>query len=408
MNTDSRAIHEAAWCEQQIGRKQIFSITGHTSHAMYPVPKLLWLRKNAPEVFAAARHFLGVTDYLLFRLGLSPLVDYSHASRFMAFDVHALGWSQDMLSIAGVSPSTLATPVPTGTIAGKLGSVAASMLGIPEGTPVVVGGHDQVIGALGMGVVNGGRAAGSLGTYECVLVVSDLLQLNQAALDSSLNAFPHAVPGKFVTIAYFPSGIMLQWLHSILFESQSAEDYGTYWKMLESEAPEGPTGLLVTPHLIGSCNPEFDSHAKAVIYGLTLGSTRSHLYKGIIEGIASELTLISRHLESAGSTFHHINVSGGGVRSSLGLRLRAAFTGKQLHIMSCQESACLGGAILASVAMGVYPDLESAARAMVHEQESILVDPLLAQQYSAQLASYLEFRSMLVHPSPNTLLQEVK
>ena len=396
LNMDVRATREAAWMEDEIGRRQFFMLTGHTSHAMYSIPKLVWLRTHAPEVFHAAGSFQSVTSFLLLQLGLPPLVDYSHASRFMAFDVNHRTWSTDLLDLAHLSPQALPLPVQAGTVAGRLDSTAAARLGVAAGTPVVVGGHDQVIGAVGLGVIQAGRAAGSLGTYECVTVACDRLLLNDAALDSSLNSYPSAVPGQFVTIAYFPGGIMMQWLANLLHEPGNGEEE-YHFGDLESAAPAGPTGLLITPHLIGSCNPEFDAQARGTISGLTFDSTRSHLYKGILEGIAAELAIVTECLENAGCAFSDINVFGGGVRSSLGLRLRAAFTHKRLHIMSCQDSVCLGGAMLASVAVGVHPDLKSAAKAMVREQECVSDDPLLAEQYREQCTSYRQLRSLLVH-----------
>lgn len=396
LNVDVRATLEAAWWEQEMGRKRLFAITGHVSHAMYPVPKLLWLRKNIPEVFAAANRFLGVTDYLLVQFGLPPYIDYSHASRFMAFDVHGCTWSKDVLDMAGLSPDVLPIPVQAGTIAGRLGSAAAESLGVSAGTPVIVGGHDQVVGAVGLGVIEDGEAAGSLGTYDCVLVASKDLHLNDAALCASLNSYPHAVPGKFVTIAYYPAGILLQWFGDLLYGPQGGTGERQF-EELELAAPNGPTGILITPHLIGSCNPEFDSQATAAINGLTLGSTRADLYKGILEGIASEFALVAECLQNAGSTFSHINVSGGGTHSPLGLQLRAAFIQKQLHIMSSPESVCLGGAIMASVATGVYREIETAVRAMVHEKEYVQPDLHLAKQYALQVANYRRLRSTLVH-----------
>jgi xylulokinase len=188
----------------------------------------------------------------------------------------------------------------------------------------------------------------------------------------------------------------MQWLGNLLHEPGMGEE-ADHLGDLESAAPAGPTGLLITPHLIGSCNPEFDAHARATISGLTFESTRAHLYKGILEGIAAELAIVTECLENAGSTFSDINVFGGGIRSSLGLRLRAAFTHKRLHIMRCQESVCLGGAMLASVALGIHSDLESAAQAMVREQEYVPDDTLLAEQYRPQIKSYRQLRSTLVH-----------
>ncbi len=396
LNMDVRATREAAWLEKEIGRRQLFTLTGHTSHAMYPVPKLLWLRSNAPEIFTAASRFLSVTSFLLFRLGLPPFVDYSHASRFMAFDVNRCTWSQDLLDLMRISQDALPIPVQAGTVAGMLDSAAAATLGVATGTPVVVGGHDQAVGAVGLGVIEVGRAAGSLGTYECITVVSDQLLLNDAALHASLNSYPHAVPGQFVTIAYFPGGIMMQWLASLLYEREAGEE-SQHFEELESAAPAGPSGLLIMPHLIGSCNPEFDAQARGTIIGLTLDSTRSHFYKGILEGIASELALITECLERAGCNFGDINVFGGGVSSALGLKLRAAFTQKRLHIMSCQESVCLGGAMLASVAVGSHSNLKAAAQAMVREKECVSPDRALEEEYRSQVQSYRQLRSMLVH-----------
>lgn len=401
LNMDVRATQEAAWMERQIGRRQLFMLTGHTSHAMYPIPKLMWLRTHAPELFAATSRFLSVTSYLLVQLGLPPLIDYSHASRFMAFDGRRHTWSKEVLDLAQVSPDVLPTPVQAGTVAGRLEGAFASMLGVPAGTPVVVGGHDQVVGAVGLGVIGPGRAAGSLGTYECITVASDELLLNEAALQASLNSYPHAVPSMFVTIAYLPGGIMTEWLARLFYgDSTDLEEDSHRFQELEASVPAGPSGLLITPHLIGSCNPEFDAKAHAAIVGLSIHSTRSDLYKGVLEGVASELAIVTKCLEDAGLRFNDINIFGGGTRSALGVHLRAAFTRKQLHIMQCQQAVCLGGAILASVAVGVHSNLQAAVSAMVREENCIEADPLLAEQYSAQIEAYRHVRSGLVHHHP--------
>jgi xylulokinase len=396
LNTDGRAVEEAMQCSQRIARQRLFTITGHTSHAMYPVPKLMWWKAHAPEIFDSARWFLGVTDFILLRLGLTPLMDFSHAARFMALDVRARAWSREVLEMAGLMTETLSAPVPAGTVAGRLGRSAAGLLGLPEGTAVVVGGHDQVIGALGMGVTGAGRAAGSLGTYECILVASDEPQLNDAAMERGLNTYPHAVAGKYVTIAYFPSGIMLEWLGGLLCEGESEGDFEALWRGLEARVSRGPSGLIVTPHIIGTCNPEFHSSATAAMTGMTLATARGDLYKGVLEGIASELALIVDCLESSGARFDHIYASGGGTRSPTGMRLRAASTQKCLHVPRVQESVCLGGAVLSSVAMGVYADVQEAVAAMVHEDACIRPDTELVRQYQSQFARYREFRPLLM------------
>ena len=405
LNQDSRATAEAAWCEEAIGRKRLFQIAGLVTHPMYSIPKIIWLRHHRPDIFASTARFVTLIGYILERMGLPPYTDYSLASRFLAFDIHKRCWSDEILAAAGLSKDRLPVPVPAGTIAGKLDSEAASDLGLRLGTRVVLGGHDQPCGALGVGVIGGGRVSDSIGTYECILAGSDIPSLTDAALAASLNSYCHVVPDKFVTIAYFPSGIMLKWLHDFLYSNGSggisreaiAENIeADRYAFLETHSPEGPTGLCITPHLIGTCNPEFNPHARGVIAGLNPGTTRSDLYKGILEGLACELSLVTEVLAEGAGDFEDIYVTGGGSRSALGLQLRAALTGRRLHVMKSSEAVCLGTAILAGVAAGEYSDVREAVEQVVHEIEVITPNPAIAASYAEQMNRYRALRAAVI------------
>src|SRR5580704_8280799 len=98
LNQDNRATEETVWLERTLGRKRLFEITGLVAHPMYPVPKVLWLRKHRPEVFASSVGFLTVIGYVLARLGLPPYIDYSLASRYLAFDVRQHRWCEEILA----------------------------------------------------------------------------------------------------------------------------------------------------------------------------------------------------------------------------------------------------------------------------------------------------------------------
>jgi xylulokinase len=404
LNQDSRATAEAAWCEEAIGRKRLFQITGQVTHPMYSIPKIIWLRQHRPDIFASTARFVTLVGYILGRMGLPSYTDYSLASRFLAFDIRKRCWSDDILAAAGLSKDRLPVPVPAGTIAGKLDSGAASDLGLRAGTPVVLGGHDQPCGALGVGVIGGG-VSDSIGTYECILAGSDAPSLTDAALAASLNSYCHVVPDKFVTIAYFPSGIMLKWLHDLLYSNAcgnvSSETVpenieADHYAFLETHAPEDPTGLCITPHLIGTCNPEFNPHARGMIAGLTPGTTRSELYKGILEGLACELSLVTEVLAEGAGHFEDIYVTGGGSRSALGLQLRAALTGRRLHVMRSSEAVCLGTAILAGVAAGEYGDVREAVEQVVHEIRVIAPNPVIAADYAGQVTRYRALRAAMI------------
>jgi xylulokinase len=396
LNQDNRATHETDWIEKRLGHKRIFEITGLVAHPMYPLPKLLWLREHQPDLFSSAARFVSVIGYILGRLGAPPYEDYSLASRYLAFDVRQHRWSEELLEAADLDANRLPVAVPAGTVAGKLNGSAASQLGLPSGTPLVLGGHDQPCGALGVGVIKEGQAADSIGTYECVLVASDKPVLSGAALESALNSYCHVVPDKFVTIAYFPSGIMVKWFHDLLYgHDNAASTESDHYAYLEANAPEDLTGLYITPHLFGTCSPDFNPKARGMIYGLSAGTGRAEIYKGVLEGLACELSLVTKLLTDAAGDFQDMHVSGGGTRSALGLKLRAALTGKRLHVMQSPEAVCLGGAILAGVAVGEYKNVEEAVRAMVREATVIEPNAQLAGAYAEQLKRYQFMRTSL-------------
>ena len=391
LNVDNRAVKEANWLASEIGKQKIFDITGLTVHSMYPLAKILWLRKNEPDAYASSAQFLALPSYLLTRMGLPAYVDYSLASRFLAFDICNLKWSVDLLSLCELYAEQFPTTVPAGTIAGELEARVAADLGLPPSTPVVVGGHDQPCAALGCGVLEPGRVSASLGTYECLVAASEAPALSDASLAANLNTYCHVVPRRYVTLAYFPSGIMIEWfLHLIGFsgEPNPTASFEDLCAALEAHAPAGPTGLCITPHLLGTCNPDFDPAATGVISGIRPTTNRSDLYKGILEGIACEFASMAELLEQASGEFKGVYISGGGARSRLGLTLRSALAVRELHLMRCPEAVCLGTAILAGTAAGKYNSLAQAVEQMVHVTETIVPDGAIADAYKAQMERY--------------------
>ena len=385
LNADNRAVAESKSLAEEIGRRKIFEITGLAPHPMYPLPKILWLHKHAPDVFAATKCFLSLPGFLLLRLGLLPYVDYSLASRYLAFDVREREWSTQILSTCNLSSIQLPPAVPAGTIAGELSTTAAKELSLRPGTPVILGGHDQPCAALGSGVLDAGRVSASLGTYECLLAASNAPSLTETAFTANLNSYCHVVPDRYVTLAYFPSGIMVDWFARMIHR---AEDSAALLANLEQQCSTSPTGLCITPHLLGTSNPDFDPAASGVIAGIRPATTQADLYKGILEGIACEFANMADLLERAAGPFEDVYVSGGGGRSHLGLKLRAAIAKKNLHSMQCQEAVCLGTAILAGVAIGKYKSYTQAVQQVVRSTHIIAPDPSLTKQYESQKRQY--------------------
>ena len=391
LNADSRAIAQANRVAEQIGRERIFEITGLAPYPMYPLPKILWLREHQPDRFERAVGYLTLPGYLLSRLDLPAYVDYSLASRFLAFDIRQRRWSEEILSAFELSPDLFPKALPAGSMAGELSAKTAADLGLSPRTPVILGGHDQPCAALGSGVLGPGRVSASLGTYECLVGVAETPSLSPEAFAANLNSYCHVVPDRFVTLAYFPSGIMVEWLLRTLHcaeEPDHSAAASDILRDLESHASPGPTGLCITPHLLGSCNPDFDPQAAGVIAGLRPATTRSDLYKGVLEGIACEFAAMTDLLRRTVGAFTAVYVSGGGVRSRLGLQLRAALANCELHLLQCPEAVCLGTAILSGVAVGKFSGLQTAVASLVHVSETIVPELSQRKSYDFQRSQY--------------------
>jgi len=390
LNMDNRAVAQAERLKKILDPKRIFEITGLVVHPMYPVPKILWLREHQPELFAKVHQFLPVPSYLVARLGMPPCVDYSLASRFLAFDVRRKTWSDEILSAYDLEVDRFPKPVPAGTVVGQLAGQIAIDLGLSPGTVVVLGGHDQPCAALGMGVIEPGRVSASLGTYECLLAASREPVINETAYAANLNTYCHVVPDRYVTLAYFPSGIMLDWfLHLLEDERPEAEhSVDRVCSTWESRAPAGPSGLLITPHLLGTCNPDFDPKASGIIAGLRPAISAADIYKGILEGLACEFATMAELLGRVTGTFRDVYITGGGCRSKLGLDLRAALSGCRLHRTSSSDAVCLGTAILVGLGAGKYSDIPRTIEQLGHVVHTVEPDPAVADQYRGYSEQY--------------------
>ena len=153
MSQDIRGKEEIEYLESIFTRKTLYSITGLPTHPKYGINRIMWIKRNKPDIYRKARYFLGWEDFIYYKLGIEPVTDYSVAARFMAFDIRNKEWSEDILNAAGVNKNKLAKVVPSGTCVGYVNKKIGSELGLKEKVSVVAGGFDQACAALGAGVM---------------------------------------------------------------------------------------------------------------------------------------------------------------------------------------------------------------------------------------------------------------
>ena len=388
MNADNRAGAESQLLVRKIGEQQLYRCTGLPPHPMYGLPKIMWLRRHAAQLYGQTAVFASPSGYVLARLGLPPLLDASLAGRTGAFDLGGDDWSAEILAAAGVVREKLPEVRPAGVAVGELSRQAANAIGLPAGTVMVLAGHDQPCGALGAGCLRPGHVADSAGTYECLAVASDARPAARTAARFHLNTGRHVIGDLYITLAFFPSGVLTRWF---LDEFVPQSEQATFFREVEQRIARdqrGPTGICVLPHLVGACNPVWDVRATGVIVGLTPRADRWRLYQALFEGLACELRLNVEALERVVGTFDRVRIYGGNSRHPFSVQLRADVTRKRFEALAHPEAVCLGAAMLAGLGTGVFRSPAAAVKAMLGKIRRFDPDPVVADAYAAQQRHY--------------------
>lgn len=346
--------------------------------------KVLWLQGRQPGI-ARGAVWLSAADWIAFRLSGQMGTDYSLACRTHAFWLDQKAWDAEWLRHFGLPGDLFPTARPAGE---PLGSVVASLPGLPAGVPVAVTGHDHVCAAFAAGVVRPGQVFNSMGTAESFLGVLAEHPLGAPEYASGFTYGYHAVPGCFYWMGGISaSGGSVEWLRSLLGEQPLA--YADLDALL-AQAPLDPTGILYFPYLAGSGSPHSDAQVRAAFIGLGAAHGRAELAKAVLEGTAYELEYIRRAAERAtGLPIERLRVTGGGTRNRTWVQIKADVSGCRLELLTMPESTLLGAALLAGTGCGIFGDPKEVLRSerldrMVQtEFETVLPDPERFRQYQS-------------------------
>lgn len=395
--TDPRGEAECAVLRDRLGDEAIQAITGVTSAAMFSLPKLMWVKGHHPDVWAKVRRICLIEDYLVYLLTGVAQIDHSLAARTMAFDIHTLTWSRPLLDAAGIDPTLLSTPVPTGTAAGAIRPALADELGL-HNTLIVSISHDQVAAAIGSGVFDETCAVDGAGTVECITPVFHQADAGVLAR-GGYSIVPYVTPSAYVCYAFsFTGGSLIQWVVDSLagdYRAKADAEGRSIFQLLDEACADRPTGLLVLPHFAGAGTPYMDSASKGAIVGLTLAHRTPDLYRAAMEGVCYEMRLNMEALRAAGITLPALRASGGGARNRMWLQMKADILGIPVTALQTADAGTTGSAMLSGVACGIFDDLQSAARAMVRERETFLPRPDMQALYEPVYQRYQKLYTAL-------------
>ena len=386
---DQRTQAECDEITATIGASRLIQLTGNRALTGFTAPKILWVRKHEPEVYARIRHILLPKDYIRFQLTGDYATDLADGAGMLLLDVANRRWSQAVLDELHIPAAWLPKAYEGPQVTGVVHERAAALTGLRAGTPVVGGGGDQAAQAVGVGAVQPGIVALTVGTSGVVFAP---LASYAYEPDGRLHAFCHAVPGQwhFMGVMLSAAG-SLQWYRDTLAPQ---EDFGKLTDEARN-APPGSEGLIFLPYLTGERTPHPDPLARGAFVGLTARHTRAHLTRAVLEGVAFGLRDSFELIKaSPAGLIQEVRVSGGGAKSPLWRQILADVLGVPLVMAEAIEGAAYGAALLAGVGGGVWPDVQTAARAAVKLGERVEPDEA-AGAYEGAYQLYRDLYPML-------------
>jgi xylulokinase len=380
---DQRTQAQCDEIHRRLGKEKFIKITGNVALTGFTAPKILWVQQNEPEVYAKTRHVLLPKDYIRFKLTHEYALDKADGAGTVLFDLKARNWSAEILEKLGIAeewmPPTFEGPEFTGQVTPE----AAAVTGLKAGTPVAAGGGDQAAQAVGVGAVESGVVALTVGTSGVVFAPTSSALIEP---EGRLHAFCHAVPGMWHFM-----GVMLSAAGSLQWYRDSLAPTMPFDELLDEAAgiPAGSEGLQFLPYLSGERTPYPDPLARAGFIGLTLRHGRGHMTRALLEGVSFGLKDSFTLIQNAGlGEIQQVRASGGGTKSKLWRQILASVLEAELVTVNTTEGAAFGAALLAGVGAKAWPDVLSACKESVKITGSTIPDPAQVKIYRKSYSLY--------------------
>lgn len=380
---DQRSAAQVAEVYARIGRERLAAWTANPLATGFMLATWLWLREHESDVVGATVHLLLPKDYVRYRLTGEIGAEPSDASSTLLFDTAHCCWSAALLDALDLDGRVLPPVTASSDVAGGLLPEIAAATGLRPGTPVIYGGSDQAMQAVGHGVVAAGALSSTIGTGGQLFA-----PIARPAYDpqARLHCFCHVLPDVWhLESAMLAAGLSLKWLRDNVMPGLS------YQELADAAAtiPPGAEGLFFQPYLAGERTPHMDPRARGSFVGLTLRHGRGHMARAVMEGVVFGLRQGLELMLDLGVTAERIIASGGATQHPLWLQLQADMFNRPLYRTTTVEAAAVGAALLAGVGVGVYADVADAVAQAVRYADAVVTpNPEHATRYASLAGTY--------------------
>ncbi len=389
---DNRADEEAKMFKERFGDDACYRVTGQVSfEPCWPASKVLWVKRNEPEIFAKTAKFLLIEDYFLYRMTGEFCTEGSLLCSSTYWDIiHKCYW-QEMLDFIGIREEQLPKVVESAEVVGKMRPEVAAELGIPCEVTVCSGALDQVACAIGAGNIREGMFSETIGAALAICA-----PVSHPVFDPNGKMPLHyfALPDTYMIHTFTTGGMTLRWFRDKFCSEEMAVEAagaGDAYDLLSKEAasvPAGCEGLVMLPHLQGSMAPDVNAKAKGVWFGFTLNHRKPHFARAIMESLGFILRRNLEALKSMGIEVKEVRSIGGGSKSPVWNQIKADINDVTLVTVKSKEAGCLGAAILAGTATGIFSSVADATDNMIEIKDTYHANPADKAVYDRNYEMY--------------------
>ena len=393
---DARAGEQIETLRTQIDADEYYQISGLPLGTTWVISKMLWMREHEPKLFDRTDRFVQMSDIVLKAFGADDFyTDLGSTVFYGVWDVAALRWSQKLMDQFEVSPSQFGKPIAPGTQVGQIPASVAEKTGLAPGTPLCVGAGDQNCSALGMGAVKSGIGTVTLGTCGMAILSTGQPVPGFGGMMST----NHAVPGLWeIEGLTGAAASTYRWFRDEIgpgqIEPSEENDQSSFERLnhLAAQSAPGAGGLLFLPYLATSASPHWNPNARGAFLGLSFAHDRADMARAVMEGVVFEIRDIIQVWLDAGLEVDSLRIGGGATKSQLWNQIQADIYGRPVSQTRCEESTCLGAALLGGVGAGVFSSIEEATDQAVHVTTQVDPDQcrhsLYQERYELFAATY--------------------
>ena len=362
-----------------IGKDKLSEHTANIAFAGFTAPKILWMKKHEPENFAKIRKIMLPKDFLAYKLSGVFCTDVSDASGMLLLDVKNRCWSKEMLDICGISEKQLPKLYESFQAVGTLRPEIAEELGLSGQVKVIAGAGDNAAAAVGTGTVGEGMCNISLGTSGTVFISSKSFGVDE---NNALHSFAHA-DGNYHLMGCMLSAASCNkwWNEDILKTKDFAAEQAQITRL-------GENNVFYLPYLMGERSPHNNPDARAMFIGMSMDTTREDMTQAVLEGVAFALRDSLEVAKSLGIRIERTKICGGGAKSPLWKKMIANIMNLKVDVIESEEGPALGGAMLAAVGCGEYPDVETIAEKLVKVVDTVEPEDELVAKYEEKYQKF--------------------